>query len=107
MQVEVGASINHLKPNSNLVIREKECRMYSATYSCVGLVRMLLLVSSLYLRQRVVPLFWAQSGYSLKPAPVLSADRNHEQNLSALRRHFAKIIPRYGTHVRVGGVRIL
>lgn len=43
-----------------------------------------------------VPLFWDQQGYALKPAPQLSAERSHEQNLTAIRQHFAKIVPAYG-----------
>ncbi|PAV23487.1 hypothetical protein PNOK_0055500 [Pyrrhoderma noxium] len=45
-----------------------------------------------------VPLFWAQSGISLKPPPVLSPERDHQQNLAAMRRHFSKTIPKYGMH---------
>lgn len=48
----------------------------------------------------LVPLFWGQPGYSLKPAPVLSPDRTHAQNLDAIRRHFTKTVTRYGPHVR-------
>ncbi|KAI5121013.1 hypothetical protein M0805_005959 [Coniferiporia weirii] len=48
-----------------------------------------------------IPLFWTQSGYSLKPPPTLSPERTHQQNLGALRRHFAKTIPRYGPHTVV------
>ncbi|EJD05667.1 uncharacterized protein FOMMEDRAFT_139037 [Fomitiporia mediterranea MF3/22] len=48
-----------------------------------------------------IPLFWIQSGYNLKPPPVLSTDRTHEQNLVALRRHFSKSITRYGPHTVV------
>lgn len=46
-----------------------------------------------------VPLFWTQTGYGLKPPPVLSPERSHDQNLVALRRHFSKTISRYGPHV--------
>lgn len=46
-----------------------------------------------------VPLYWQQSGYSLKPAPSLSTERTHDQNLDALRRHFQKTAGRYGPHV--------
>ena len=48
-----------------------------------------------------VPLFWSQPGYSLKPAPILSADRSHAQNVDALRRHFSRTVPRYGPLVGV------
>lgn len=45
-----------------------------------------------------IPLFWTQSGYSLKPPPVLSPERDHQQNLATMRRHFSKTIPKYGMH---------
>ncbi|KAF5315948.1 hypothetical protein D9611_005058 [Ephemerocybe angulata] len=48
-----------------------------------------------------IPLFWTQSGYSLKPPPVLAADRTHSQNLDALSRHFKRIVPLYGPHTIV------
>ncbi|KAI0082839.1 hypothetical protein K474DRAFT_1584893 [Panus rudis PR-1116 ss-1] len=48
-----------------------------------------------------IPLFWSQPGYSLKPAPVLSPDRTHAQNLDAMRRHFVKTVGRYGHHTIV------
>ena len=57
-----------------------------------NLIRMLL-------KDFVVPLFWTQTGYGLKPPPMLSTDRTHTQHLDALRRHFARTIPRYGPHV--------
>lgn len=47
-----------------------------------------------------VPLFWTQTGYGLKPPPILSADRTHTQNLDVLKRHFQNTIPVYGPHVR-------
>jgi hypothetical protein len=47
-----------------------------------------------------VPLYWAQPGLSLKPAPVLSADRTHDQQLNAIRRHFERVVPQYGPNVR-------
>lgn len=83
----------------NVVAREKKSPMFSATYSCVGQVRINHVDYIIYSRLWSVPLFWTQSGYSLKPAPALSPGRNHEQNLSAIRRHFSKTIPRYGAHV--------
>ncbi|TFK54747.1 hypothetical protein OE88DRAFT_1777920 [Heliocybe sulcata] len=43
-----------------------------------------------------IPLFWSQPGYSLKPAPVLSPERTQEQNLDAIRRHFQKVVSKYG-----------
>ncbi|EJD44199.1 hypothetical protein AURDEDRAFT_145215 [Auricularia subglabra TFB-10046 SS5] len=45
-----------------------------------------------------IPLFWTQPGYSLKPAPQLSADRTHDQNLDAIRRHLERTIRTYGPH---------
>ncbi|KAF6763774.1 SacI homology domain-containing protein [Ephemerocybe angulata] len=48
-----------------------------------------------------IPLFWTQSGYSLKPPPVLAADRTHSQNLDALGRHFKRTVPLYGPHTIV------
>jgi phosphatidylinositol 4-phosphatase len=47
----------------------------------------------------LVPLFWTQSGYSMKPPPTLNPDRDYEQHSNALKRHFAKTISRYGPHV--------
>ncbi|TCD64143.1 hypothetical protein EIP91_004492 [Steccherinum ochraceum] len=48
-----------------------------------------------------IPLFWAQTGYGLKPPPVLSADRTRTQNVDAMRRHFTKTLHRYGPHTIV------
>ncbi|KZT09631.1 uncharacterized protein LAESUDRAFT_722598 [Laetiporus sulphureus 93-53] len=48
-----------------------------------------------------IPLYWKQEGYSLKPTPQLAPDRTHEQNLDVIRRHFKKILPRYGPHTIV------
>ncbi|TFY55822.1 hypothetical protein EVG20_g9178 [Dentipellis fragilis] len=48
-----------------------------------------------------IPLFWTQSGYSLKPAPNLSPERTHEQHLDALRRHFQRTQKIYGPHAIV------
>ncbi|KAJ7582942.1 SacI homology domain-containing protein [Mycena floridula] len=45
-----------------------------------------------------VPLFWTQSGYGLKPPPVLATDRTHLQNVDAMRRHFKRTVPEYGPH---------
>ncbi|KAG6852944.1 hypothetical protein C0991_007954 [Blastosporella zonata] len=45
-----------------------------------------------------IPLFWTQTGYGLKPPPLLATDRTHAQNLNVLRRHFDKTIPLYGPH---------
>jgi hypothetical protein len=58
-----------------------------------------------YLRIHIVPLFWTQSGYSLKPAPQLSSSQTHEQHLAALKRHFGRTTAAYGSNVRF--VRIL
>ncbi|KAF9265526.1 hypothetical protein L218DRAFT_957123 [Marasmius fiardii PR-910] len=43
-----------------------------------------------------IPLFWNQASYGLKPHPVVSAERTHQQHLDVLRRHFQRSIPRYG-----------
>ncbi|CAL1705121.1 unnamed protein product [Somion occarium] len=43
-----------------------------------------------------IPLFWNQTGYGLKPPPVLSPDRTRGQNLDAIRRHFSKTVMQYG-----------
>ncbi|KAF9053929.1 hypothetical protein BDZ89DRAFT_1153595 [Hymenopellis radicata] len=48
-----------------------------------------------------IPLFWTQTGYGLKPPPVLAPEHTHAQNLDAIRRHFAKTVPKYGPHVIV------
>ncbi|KAA1469556.1 hypothetical protein DENSPDRAFT_918842 [Dentipellis sp. KUC8613] len=48
-----------------------------------------------------IPLFWTQSGYSLKPTPSLSPERTHEQHLDALRRHFQRMQKIYGSHAIV------
>ncbi|KAH7889626.1 SacI homology domain-containing protein [Phlebopus sp. FC_14] len=48
-----------------------------------------------------VPLFWTQSGYSMKPPPVLSPERTPEQNMDTLKRHFKRTIAVYGPHTVV------
>ncbi|KAK0451086.1 SacI homology domain-containing protein [Armillaria borealis] len=48
-----------------------------------------------------IPLYWTQTGYGLKPPPVLAADRTHEQNLDAMKRHFGRTVPLYGPHTVV------
>ncbi|KAF9246453.1 SacI homology domain-containing protein [Melanogaster broomeanus] len=40
-----------------------------------------------------VPLFWTQSGYSMKPPPTLSPERTMDQNMDAMKRHFQRTIP--------------
>jgi hypothetical protein len=45
-----------------------------------------------------IPLFWTQTGYGLKPPPVIATDRTPKQNLDALKKHFMKTIPVYGPH---------
>ncbi|PFH51748.1 hypothetical protein AMATHDRAFT_74778 [Amanita thiersii Skay4041] len=50
---------------------------------------------------RVIPLFWTQQGYGLKPPPVLATDRTRDQNLDALKRHFQRTVLRYGPHTIV------
>ncbi|KAG1903754.1 phosphoinositide polyphosphatase [Suillus fuscotomentosus] len=48
-----------------------------------------------------IPLFWTQSGYSMKPPPVLAPERNPAQNLDAIKRHFRRAVPVYGPHTIV------
>jgi hypothetical protein len=48
---------------------------------------------------KLVPLFWHQNPYSLKPIPVL--DRTPEYNRTALRRHFDRQKELYGPQVIV------
>ncbi|KAG6860598.1 hypothetical protein C0995_009488 [Termitomyces sp. Mi166 len=45
-----------------------------------------------------IPLFWTQTGYGLKPPPLLATDRTHAQNLNVLKRHFEKTVALYGSH---------
>ena len=49
---------------------------------------------------QTVLLFWTQSGYSLKAAPLLSPEQTHDQNLDALKRHFKRTVPHAGDHNR-------
>ncbi|KAG8217577.1 putative phosphatidylinositide phosphatase [Butyriboletus roseoflavus] len=48
-----------------------------------------------------VPLYWTQSGYSMKPPPVLLPECSSDQNLDAMKRHFQRTIPIYGPHTIV------
>ncbi|KAJ7063419.1 SacI homology domain-containing protein [Mycena amicta] len=48
-----------------------------------------------------IPLFWTQTGYGLKPPPLVDNERTHDQHLDALRRHFQRTIPKYGPHIAV------
>ncbi|KAF7338181.1 hypothetical protein MVEN_02043000 [Mycena venus] len=48
-----------------------------------------------------IPLFWTQTGYGLKPPPLLATDRTHEQHMDALKRHFERTVPKYGPHTIV------
>ncbi|KIL00905.1 hypothetical protein PAXRUDRAFT_128798 [Paxillus rubicundulus Ve08.2h10] len=45
-----------------------------------------------------IPLFWQQSGYNIKPPPVLSPERTLNQNMDAMKRHFQRTISVYGSH---------
>ncbi|KAF5386792.1 hypothetical protein D9615_001600 [Tricholomella constricta] len=45
-----------------------------------------------------IPLFWTQSGYGLKPPPLLASDRTHAQNVDVLKKHFQRTVPLYGPH---------
>ena len=44
----------------------------------------------------IVPLYWTQTSYGLKPAPTLDPERTPEQNLNVLKAHFEKSARRYG-----------
>ena len=46
----------------------------------------------------LVPIFWSQPGYSLKPVPKL--DRTPSESAHALKRHFEKTVSIYGPQVR-------
>ncbi|KAG2157447.1 SacI homology domain-containing protein [Suillus clintonianus] len=48
-----------------------------------------------------IPLFWTQSGYSMKPPPILAPERTPAQNLDAIKRHFRHSVPVYGPHTIV------
>ncbi|KAJ3784104.1 SacI homology domain-containing protein [Lentinula aff. detonsa] len=48
-----------------------------------------------------IPLFWTQNGSGLKPPPLISTERTHEQHIDAMKRHFRKTLPRYGPHTVV------
>ncbi|KAF8969687.1 SacI homology domain-containing protein [Flammula alnicola] len=48
-----------------------------------------------------IPLFWTQTGYGLKPPPLLAPDRTQAQNLDTLKKHFLKTVPIYGPHTVV------
>ncbi|KAF7323093.1 hypothetical protein HMN09_00089400 [Mycena chlorophos] len=48
-----------------------------------------------------IPLYWTQTGFGLKPPPLLDNERTHEQHLDAMRRHFQRTVPKYGPLVAV------
>ncbi|KAG2158469.1 phosphoinositide polyphosphatase [Suillus bovinus] len=48
-----------------------------------------------------IPLFWTQSGYSMKPPPILAPERNTAQNMDAIKHHFRRTVPVYGPHTIV------
>ncbi|KAJ7097797.1 SacI homology domain-containing protein [Mycena belliarum] len=48
-----------------------------------------------------IPLFWTQSGYGLKPPPLIATDRTHDQHLDVIKRHFQRTLPKYGPHTIV------
>jgi hypothetical protein len=50
-------------------------------------------------RFSIVPLYWTQPGYGLKPAPTLDPERTPEQHLNVLKAHFEKSVQRYGPNV--------
>ncbi|TBU49147.1 SacI homology domain-containing protein [Dichomitus squalens] len=43
-----------------------------------------------------IPLYWNQQGMALKPAPQLSPERTHDQNLHAIQQHLNKVVTAYG-----------
>ena len=47
----------------------------------------------------IVPLYWTQPGYGLKPAPTLDPERTPAQNLNVLKAHFERSVQRYGPNV--------
>lgn len=73
--------------------------MSSATFKSEAPVSVSSTKHVIFVHAPSVPLFWTQTGYGLKPPPTLSSERTHSQNTDAMRRHFAKTIPRYGPHV--------
>lgn len=87
-------SFNALVLDSALVLK-----IYSHMFSSEDQVRVFTAADSAALTICVVPLFWTQSGYGLKPPPLLASDRTHAQNLDVLKRHFQKTVPIYGPHV--------
>lgn len=48
-----------------------------------------------------IPLYWTQTGYGLKPSPLLAPDRTQAQNLDAIGKHFQRTVPVYGHHTIV------
>ncbi|KAG9318553.1 hypothetical protein JVU11DRAFT_645 [Chiua virens] len=48
-----------------------------------------------------IPLYWTQSGYNMKPPPVLSPQCTSEQNSDAMKRHLQRTIAVYGPHTIV------
>lgn len=76
-------------------------RIYSVTFNYVDPVchYCLFTVTKSIPFYRIVPLFWTQSGYGLKPPPQLSKDRTHEQTINALKRHMTRIVNNYGALV--------
>lgn len=55
----------------------------------------------------IVPLFWTQSGYGLKPPPQLSTERTQSQRSEALKRHFSRTLTIYGPLVRIFPITIM
>lgn len=103
MRIEVRiSSLRSVMNTSHTRNRGTSIRMCSAMYRFEAQVSPLL--TNFLLNKKndlilAVPLFWTQSGYSLKPPPVLAPDRTHDQNLEALSKHFKRTLPLYGPHV--------
>lgn len=70
--------------------------MYSRLSKFEALVRSCKPISEFSHPIFLVPLYWLQSGYGLKPPPALDPERTSEQNLRALESHLGISIRRYG-----------
>ena len=75
-------------------------RMSSATFRSAVLVSRKACSQIFSHSFKIVPLFWTQSGYGLKPPPQLSTERTPSQIMDVLARHFARNLATYGPLVR-------